>query len=131
MMMVTVVDVVGRYVFNAPLPAGFELTEYLMGLLVFLALPLVSRRGQHVRINLLDGWFPPVLRAVRDKAVGFIAALVCLAVAWPVAGLGFRMAAYHDGTQTLGIPLAPLAFFIAASLVLSGVLMAVTPFLKR
>jgi TRAP-type C4-dicarboxylate transport system permease small subunit len=123
--------VVGRYVFNAPIPAGFELTEYLMGLLVFLALPLVSSRGDHVRISLLDGRLPPAVRAVRDKAVAFVAALVCLSVAWPVAALGVRMAAYHDGTQTLGIPLAPLAFFIAVSLVLSAVLLALRPFMKR
>lgn len=131
MMMVTVVDVAGRYLFNAPLPAGFELTEYLMGVLVFLALPLVSHRGEHIRIGLLDERLTTGARIARDRIVGLVAALVCLVVAWSVATLGLRMAAYHDGTQTLGIPLAPLALFMVVSLVVSGAALAIVPFLKR
>jgi TRAP-type C4-dicarboxylate transport system permease small subunit len=131
MMMVTVVDVTGRYVFNAPLRAGFELTEYLMGVLVFLALPLVSARGEHVRISLLDSRFGEKARALRDRLVGLCTGLVCLLIAWPLAMLALRMASYGDGTQTLGIALAPLAFFMVASLVLSGVVMAIAPFMKR
>lgn len=131
MMMVTVVDVTGRYVFNAPLQGGFELTEYLMGLLVFLALPLVSAKGEHVRISLLDSRFGERARVVRDRIVGSCAGLVCVLIAWPLAALGMRMASYGDGTQTLGMPLAPLAFFMVASLVLSGAAMAIAPFLKR
>ena len=131
MMMVTVVDVTGRYVFNAPLRAGFELTEYLMGVLVFLALPLVSAKGEHVRISLLDSRFGERARVLRDRLVGLCTAAVCLLIAWPLAMLAVRMASYGDGTQTLGIALAPLAFFMVASLVLSGVVMAIAPFLKR
>ena len=131
MMMVTVVDVVGRYVFNAPLPAGFELTEYLMGVLVFLALPLVSARGEHVRISLFDSRLGAAAKRRRDRILGIVAASACALVAWPVVQLGIRMGGYGDGTQTLGIPLAPLAFFIAASLVVSGMILALTPFLRR
>lgn len=131
MMMVTVVDVTGRYVFNAPLRAGFELTEYLMGVLVFLALPLVSARGEHVRISLLDSRLGETARVLRDRLVGLCTALVCLLIAWPLATLALRMASYGDGTQTLGLALAPLAFFMVASLALSGVFMAIAPFLKR
>jgi TRAP-type C4-dicarboxylate transport system permease small subunit len=131
MMMVTVVDVVGRYVFNAPLPAGFELTEYLMGVLVFLALPLVSVRGEHVRISLFDSRLGAAAKRRRDHVLGIVAASACVLVAWPVVQLGIRMGGYGDGTQTLGIPLAPLAFFIAASLVVSGMILALTPFLRR
>lgn len=131
MMMVTVVDVTGRYVFNAPLPAGFELTEYLMGVLVFLALPLVSAKGDHVRISLLDNRFGVAARSLRDRLTGLCAAVVCLLIAWPLAALAIRMASYGDGTQTLGIPLAPLAFFMVASLAFSALALAIAPFLKR
>ena len=130
-MMVTVVDVAGRYFFNRPLPAGFELTEYLMGVLVFLALPLVSATGDHVRISLLDSRFGERARLLRDRVTGVLAGLVCMVIAWPLGTLATRMASYGDGTQTLGIPLAPLAFFMVASLGLSGLVMAVAPFLKR
>jgi TRAP-type C4-dicarboxylate transport system permease small subunit len=131
MMMVTVVDVIGRYLFRAPLVASFELTEYLMGVLVFLALPLVSGRGDHIRIGLIDGLMGAAGRRRLDVAAGLVAGAVCGLVAWPVLGLAGRMAGYGDSTQTLRIPLAPLAYFIAASLVLSGALLVLRAFLKR
>jgi TRAP-type C4-dicarboxylate transport system permease small subunit len=131
MMMVTVVDVVGRYLFRAPLMASFELTEYLMGLLVFLALPLVSLRGDHIRIGLIDRFLGEGVTRVRDRAIGLLAGAVCGVLAWRVIVLAGRIAAYGDGTQTLRIPLAPLAYFVGASLALSGALLVLRPFLRR
>jgi TRAP-type C4-dicarboxylate transport system permease small subunit len=131
MMMVTVVDVIGRYLFRAPLPAGFELTEYLMGVLVFLALPVVSLRGEHVSITLIDGLLGPRATRIRDRVLGVLAGVVCAGVAWAVFGLASRMAAYGDGTQTLGLPLAPLAMLVTASLVVCGAILAITPFRHR
>ena len=131
MMMVTVVDVVGRYLFRAPLVASFELTEYLMGVLVFLALPLVSLRGDHIRIGLIDGLLAAGARRRLERAVGLVAGAVCALVAWQVLILAGRMSGYGDSTQTLRIPLAPLAYFIAASLAVSGVLLALRPFFRR
>lgn len=131
MMMVTVVDVGGRYLFRAPLRAGFELTEYLMGLLVFVALPLVSLARSHVRITLLDGILGPRATRLRDRAVGVVSGAVCLLVAWSLARLAARMGAYGDGTQTLGLPLAPLAWIMVASLVVSALVVMIQPFLRR
>lgn len=40
MVALTVFDVAGRYFFNMPLSGGYEISEILMGLTVFAALPL-------------------------------------------------------------------------------------------
>jgi TRAP-type transport system small permease protein len=130
MMAVTVVDVAGRYLFHAPLPASFELTEYLMGLLVFLALPLVSAEGEHIRINLVDKLLHQKAARVRDAAVGILSCVVCGVLAWQVLALASRILEYGDSTQTLRIPLAPLAYFIGASLALSALILAIRPFLR-
>ena len=42
MVLLTCVDVVGRYFLNRPLTGAFELTEHAMGALVFSSLPLVA-----------------------------------------------------------------------------------------
>lgn len=131
MMATTVVDVIGRYVFNRPLPASYEVTEYLMGLLVFLALPVVTLRGEHVRITLIDARLGPRATALRDRVLGAVAAVVCATLAWGVIVLAARMATYGDGTQTLGLPLAPLAAVVAASLIACGAIVAIRPFLRR
>jgi len=42
MMVLTFVDVVGRYLLNRPLRGAFELTELGLVVLIFAGLPLVS-----------------------------------------------------------------------------------------
>ena len=58
LMAVTVVDVTGRYVFNAPLPGSSEITELLMAVLVYTGLPGVSRLEKHISVDLLDSVTP-------------------------------------------------------------------------
>ena len=47
----TVADVIGRYVLNAPLPGAFELTELMLGALVFAALPIAAFSEEHVEMR--------------------------------------------------------------------------------
>jgi len=55
MMMLTFVDVVGRQIFNAPILGSNEMTRIAMGLLVYIGLPLVCLRREHITISLLSG----------------------------------------------------------------------------
>ena len=123
MMMVTVVDVGGRYVFNTPLRAGFELTRVPDGAA---RLPRAAARvvgSSHVRITLIDGVLGPRAIRLRDGAVGVVSGAVCLMLAWPLARLAALMGGYGDGTQTLGLPLAPLAWVMVTSLVVSALVL--------
>src|SRR3546814_13262355 len=53
LMVCTFVDVVGRYVFNSPLPGALELTEIMMASLIFTILPVVSARSDTITVDLL------------------------------------------------------------------------------
>ncbi|MGZ0247129.1 MAG: TRAP transporter small permease, partial [Alphaproteobacteria bacterium] len=53
---VTVVDVTGRYAFNSPIPGGVEVIEFLLGLTIFSALPLVTVKRSHITVELFDGF---------------------------------------------------------------------------
>ena len=57
MMLVTAVDVAGRYLFNKPIAGGFELTEILLAALIYCGLPLVSARRDHIVIDTFDPLF--------------------------------------------------------------------------
>ena len=59
MMIITTVDVFGRYVLNKPLPGGFEMTEMALAVLIYAALPLVSIRREHIVIDTLDTLMSP------------------------------------------------------------------------
>lgn len=51
MMALTAADVVLRYFFSRPLAAGFELTEILMTMLIYLGIATLSLRRGHITLN--------------------------------------------------------------------------------
>jgi len=84
MMSITFVDVVLRYIFNAPLRGSFEVTELMLVVLIFAALPLVSRREEHVVMDFLDRFLPvAIYRALR--------ALEHIVSAAVMTGMGWRL----------------------------------------
>src|SRR3546814_8744945 len=68
-MVCTFVDVVGRYVFNSPLPGALELTEIMMASLIFTILPVVSARSDHITVDLLVLPRSSMLRRIQNLAI--------------------------------------------------------------
>ena len=113
MMALTFVDVILRYVFNAPLRGGFEITELMMVVLIMAGLPLVSRQEEHVVLDVFDEDMSAALR----RLLRLIVNLVCSAT---MAGMGALMwtkagqiARYGDTTAALKIALAPYVYLMA------------------
>lgn len=59
MMMITFVDVIGRYVLNSPIFGAAEMIQFLLAGTVFSGLVLVSHEDKHVAVEL----FAPAIRA--------------------------------------------------------------------
>lgn len=122
MVVVTFIDVVGRYLFNRPMKGAFELTEVLMAALIFAALPAITARREHIAVDLLDRYFPPRAARVRNAVIELASALAVGALAY----IFFEQAkqTYADGlyTQALQLSLAPLVFFVMGALAVAAVL---------
>ena len=122
MMMITAVDVGGRYLFNRPIAGGFELTEILLAALIYCGLPLVSARREHIVIDTFDPLFSRRLK----RGLDMVAEVVC-AVA--LAGVGLlifiranRVAEYGDTTSVLKLPLAPVVFLMAVMITVAALI---------
>jgi TRAP-type C4-dicarboxylate transport system permease small subunit len=115
LMTITVVDVVGRYALNAPLPAGYELIQLGMALLVFLTLPILSARDEQVRVDIFERILPARVRPALRVASAAISLVVVAAFAWLLWARGSSFVASGETTSNLRLPQAPFAFFIAAS----------------
>ena len=63
-MALTFFDVGGRKLLSNSIPGSLELTELLMVVVIFAALPLVSLAGEHVVFDSLDSRISPLLRRV-------------------------------------------------------------------
>lgn len=113
MVAVTCLDVIGRR-FDRPLPGAIEIIELLMGVLVFGALPLVTAERGHVTVALFDERLAPRLRWWRDRVVALVSAAVLAVIGWRLVAKAVELAGFGDRSTYLGVPLAPLAFFMAA-----------------
>lgn len=114
MMVVTFVDVVGRYVFSRPIPGAYELMQILMGIMVAAAFPLVTATREHVSMDLFSEFF-------RGVAYRILIALISLFSTAVLAFLALRMwdqavNLQHSRTATLylDLPIAPVAYLLAA-----------------
>ena len=114
MMLVTVVDVAGRYFLNAPLPGAFEVTQFLMAAIVYAGLPNVSQRESHITIDLLDGVTPSGAVPIRNFAVNALCTAAFAVLAWRLWVLAGEAAEWGDVTQYLRWPLSPIIRFGAA-----------------
>lgn len=122
MMMVTVVDVVGRYFLNAPLPGGFEITQFLMAAIVYAGLPKVSDREGHITIDLLDSVTPVSVRPVRDLMINAICTAFFAILSYRLWVLAGEAMEWGDKTQYLQWPLAPIIFFGAGMFAIVSVI---------
>lgn len=120
MVAVTCVDVIGRYLFHAPLQGAYELNEILLPALVFLALPGVTWRDAHVKVSLVDGLLGARARVVRACAFNLLSAGALAVLTWHLGLLASRKAAIGESAASLGIALAPVAYLVAGTVALSA-----------
>ncbi len=118
LMVMTCIDVFGREVLAAPLDGATELTRLMLGVIVFGVLPAVSRREDHVTVDLLDPLFSPRAAHARQAVLNLVCAVALAAVCWRVWFVGVDQLEYGDATEFLRIPLGPVSWFIS---VLSGI----------
>lgn len=123
-MMVTVVDVVGRYVLNRPLPGSSEITEILMAVLIYAGLPVVSARNAHIVVDLLDSVTPKAVARIRDAIMRLLSILILAVIAWRLWAYGNQIRVYGDTTEYLLIPLAPFAYVMSAFAAIAAVVEA-------
>jgi TRAP-type C4-dicarboxylate transport system permease small subunit len=116
----TVVDVVGRKFFDHSVPGGLELTEMLMVVVIFAAMPLVSWRGEHVVFDTLDALIPDWLRGIQARLIHLVCAATFVFLGRLMVMRAERFAEYGDTTVHLQLAIAPVAWLMAALLALTG-----------
>jgi TRAP-type transport system small permease protein len=120
MMLLTVVDVVARYVFNRPLRGAFEVTELMLLVLIFAGLPLVSFADEHAVMDFVDRVLGARGQRRLRRLVEAANAAFMFLLAWLVWRKADRIWAYRDATDVLRIVYGPFVYFMAVALALAG-----------
>ena len=94
-MWLTVVDVVSRDAFNISITGLFEITEVLMGILVFAGVPIITAKDGHVAVTLMDSFVGPKLRIFQKFVVNIFCVLVLAMFAWLLWDVADTAAGYN------------------------------------
>lgn len=75
-------EVVARYAFNAPTVWANPLVSYLLCATIFLALPEMTRLGEHISINILVDALRPGMSALLKQFIRLLGCVACALGAW-------------------------------------------------
>ena len=122
MMLITTVDVIGRYLFNKPLAGGFELTEMMLAALIYCGLPLVSKRREHIVIDTFDTFMSRRVKSFFDVVADIVCFLTLSGIGYLIFRRAVRVAEYGDTTSVLKLPLAPVAYAMGTMIVIAALI---------
>ena len=114
LMAMTFADVLLRSIFNNPIEAATEMTRFFMAIIVFASLPMVSWKGNHIVVDLMDPLFSRPLARLRDIAIDLFCGAILFWPAIRVWELAERARSFGDVTEYLGFPQFVIGWFIAA-----------------
>jgi TRAP-type C4-dicarboxylate transport system permease small subunit len=120
-MVLTFFDVGGRKLLDHSITGSLELTELLMVVVIFGALPLVSERGEHVVFDSMDPYLPEVIKKIQRALVHLLCAAVLLALGWLMWKTGGDFLATGETTAQLKILKAPFIYGMGLLCAFTGV----------
>jgi TRAP-type C4-dicarboxylate transport system permease small subunit len=121
MMTLTCADVIGRYFFSRPIFGGFELTEMMLAAMIFLGLPLVTLRNEHITVDVLDAVTPDWLFRLQHIVACAIGMLSTGYLAWRLWVRATTLYNAGETTAQLKIKLGYLAYSMSALMALTAV----------
>ena len=106
-MVLTFLDVSGRKIWSNSIPGSLELTELLMVIVIFGALPLVSLKGEHVVFDSLDALLPRWIQKFQQGLIHLACAALLFGLAYLMWKTGADIGTTGETTAQLKIPKAP------------------------
>jgi tripartite ATP-independent transporter DctM subunit len=117
----TVLDVLMRWLFNAPFSALNELIAMLFAVAISATLPAGLANKVNLRIDLLSRFMTPRLGMWLDAVGGLFLLTFFAVLAWQIYVYAGQLAEQGRGTVMLGLPVAPFIFGVAALFVVGCV----------
>lgn len=113
LMLLTCTDVLGRYLFDNSLDAASELTEICIAVLVFAEMPIITWRGGHVVVDILDKFIGKKVIKVLALLSIFVMSSSLYYVAHRIFYIGGRSIRRGEESEYLAIPMGHIVQYIA------------------
>jgi TRAP-type transport system small permease protein len=121
-MALTFFDVLGRKFADHSITGSLEMTELLMVIVIFAALPLVSERGEHVTFDSLDHYLPEWVLRAQSALVNVLCAVVLIGLGWLMWRTGGQFLESGETTAQLKLLKAPFIYGMAVFCAFTGII---------
>jgi len=119
---ILVINVVGRFIFNKPLLGTVEIIEMGMVIVGFIAIPFASYKRSHVRVDFLVSYFPQKARLILSVIGFFLSFGITGIITYQSIILAIKYVhTLGQATPLLNIPYAPFRIFMAFGLLITCV----------
>jgi TRAP-type C4-dicarboxylate transport system permease small subunit len=116
MSLVTVVDVLLRYLINRPVRGSYDLVECMLVVFVFHGIATVFLNRQNIVIDLIDGVAGAGLRTVLIRISDVLQIVVLAVFAWAMLTPARQAFDYGDSKLELGLPVYIIWIFALAGM---------------
>lgn len=99
----TVVSIIGRYLFSLPVPGDFELVESGCAIAVFAFLPYCQLHNGNVVVDFFTLHVNPRIRNRMDSIGSLVFGLISILLTWRLTLGGYDMYRYGEQTMILGL----------------------------
>ena len=130
-MLLTCIDVAGRYVMSLPVPGALEVTEIMMGALIFASLPLVTLRNQQVTIDLFEHFIPKLVKPALQVLIQIVSGMCLTVISWRLWVKAGQLLEQGDTTAVLQWKIWPLVYFMSLLAALTAVILLIMIRLKE
>jgi TRAP-type C4-dicarboxylate transport system permease small subunit len=115
LMLLTVGDVIGRSFFNKPIPGTFELSEYMLSVLILLGAAYTQQVKGHVGVDFLTQRFSPRGQALCQTLTTLAALFIVAILIWQ----GYTEAVHERAvSDQLRVPQWPFKLLVCAGAIL-------------
>lgn len=121
MMLLTFVDVVGRYILGAPIFGASEMISTMLALLIFAGLGIANARDKHIVVELIDCRVRALSPRFYDIAVHGLSLVVMCLIVYVLVEAAIEAAHVNSRTVVLEWPLSLIIGTVAALAALSVV----------
>jgi len=127
MMLLIVADVSLGRVFKLPIKGTYEAIEYMMVIVVFLAMAYTAILKGHVVINIESSRLPQRIQVVNDIISYFVSTVFCCLIAWQGAVQAQIAKSQHlAGSLLTNIPVFPFLYVLVFGSALMGLVFFVS-----
>ena len=125
MVLLTILDVILRRIFNHPLSSSLELSQVMLVIVVFSSVAYCGIKRSHVRIDALTSRFSPKIQAILNCITGLFGVLLFGAMGWGSIVLAMDKMANNSVTGILPIPVYPFVFLVSFGSILLALILLV------